>query len=186
MPRNSSSRVTHGRKRSTPEGSKGTKNGDHQAGTVVASLLLSLTPSESIAGSFTTSGNAPQPAESTPAPASMEPWSPGQVASSPCVIAISLGLTLLALLAMITLGFYIGRRFPDPTCTKPTSTNLDENTVSSNVVEFDGKFTPGPSASSVQQAATANEADRNTKPWKFGIHRLHPPPNQSCDDCTVE
>jgi Mycotoxin biosynthesis protein UstYa len=84
---------------------------------------------------------------------------------SPYVIAISL---LLASVATITLGFCVGQRFPsdlDETCTRHTSKYcrfpttsanacnafltkslllapiLDENIISYDVVEFDGRFT---------------------------------------------
>jgi hypothetical protein len=64
-------------------GSKGTKDDDPQDGTVVASPVVSATPSESAAGSSMTGIDASQTAQSLPAPASMKLRSPDQVASSP-------------------------------------------------------------------------------------------------------
>lgn len=76
-------------RRSKHSTQEGTKNGDHQAGTVVASPFVSATPSESIAGSFMTSRNASQPAESSPFPAGTELRSPEQFAASPGPFASS-------------------------------------------------------------------------------------------------
>jgi N-terminal domain of NWD NACHT-NTPase len=57
------------------------KKTDPQDGTVVASALPSATLSTSTAGSSATGGDSPQPAPTSPVPASMESRSPEQVAS---------------------------------------------------------------------------------------------------------
>lgn len=62
--------------------SKGTKDSDPHDSTVAASTVMSVTPSQNIAGCSVTGMDTSQPAQSSPVPVSMALQSPAQVASS--------------------------------------------------------------------------------------------------------